>query len=81
MMLRALGLAAALASVASAERNTTWRYGVAGPECEALLLGDDHDYVPLNATHGDLFFAHALVKDTGATAPTQLAQEPQRGGF
>ena len=58
-----LALAALVASVASAERNTTWRYGVAGPSCETLL--DGQDYVPLNATHGDLFFVgHALKLDT-----------------
>eukprot|EP01046_Picozoa_sp_COSAG06_P053475 COSAG06_NODE_9256_length_1945_cov_2.793608_2_plen_69_part_01 len=68
-MMPLLFAGALLLAAASAERTTTWRIAVAGPGCEALFAADD--FVPVNATHGDLFVAHDLKNRTDARLAEQ----------
>jgi murein tripeptide amidase MpaA len=68
-MMSLLFAGALLLAAASAERTTTWRIAVAGPGCEALFAADD--FVPVNATHGDLFVAHDHKNRTDARLAEQ----------
>ena len=69
MLFTAGALLLGLASGAT-HRNTTWRLAVAGASCGELLGAED--YVPINATHGDLFVAHSDKNHTEG----MLAEHP-----